>query len=144
MQHHRGRATTQEVWVFGMVDTSSTPALGVMVTVPNRSAQTHLPIMQRHLWPGTTDYSDQSAAYRNVQQMTTVAQHFNFVDPPERRALLESGENEDEGSSRRHGYLLDGRIQAVGGATRRECDGRSDEPLSRHQPPLSAVSCDSS
>ena len=42
-----------EVWVFGMVDTSQSPALGVMVTVPDRSAQTLLPIMQRHLRSGT-------------------------------------------------------------------------------------------
>ena len=46
VQHHRGRVTTQEIWVCGMVDTSSTPALGVMVTVPDRSARTLLPIMQ--------------------------------------------------------------------------------------------------
>ena len=73
--------------MFGMVDVSSTPALGVMVTVPDRSAQTLLPIMQRHLRPGTTVHSDQWAAYRNVQQLTPVAQHgtvnhsLNFVDP---------------------------------------------------------------
>lgn len=30
MQHHRGRSTTTEVWVFGMVDVTHTPALGYM------------------------------------------------------------------------------------------------------------------
>ena len=70
-----------------MVDTSSTPALGVMVTVHDRSARTLLPIMQRHLRPGTIVHSDQWAAYRNVQQLAPVAQHgtvndsLNFVDP---------------------------------------------------------------
>lgn len=70
-----------------MVDTSFTPALGVMVTVQDRSAQTLLPIMQRHIRPGTTVYSDSWAAYRNVQQLATVAQHdmvnhsLHFVDP---------------------------------------------------------------
>ena len=29
-QHHRGRATTREVWVFGLVDTAQSPALGYM------------------------------------------------------------------------------------------------------------------
>lgn len=28
LQHHRGRPPTEEIWVFGMVDTSHTPALG--------------------------------------------------------------------------------------------------------------------
>lgn len=57
------------------------------MTVPNRSAQTLLPIMQQHLRPGTIVYSDQWSAYRNVQQLAAVAQHdtvnhsLNFVDP---------------------------------------------------------------
>ena len=33
-KHHRGRATMNEVWVFGLCDTSASPALGVMCTVP--------------------------------------------------------------------------------------------------------------
>ena len=47
----RGRATTQEVWVFGLVDTSHTPAL---VQVAQRDAATLLPIIQAHVqisWP---------------------------------------------------------------------------------------------
>ena len=73
--------------MFGMVDTSQSLAPGVMVTVPDRSAQTLLPIMQRHLRSGTIVHSDSWAAYRNVQQLTPVAQHdtvnhsLNFVDP---------------------------------------------------------------
>ena len=63
------------------------PALGVMVTVPDRSAETLLPIMQRHLWSGTIVHSDSWAAYRNVHQLALVVQHdmvnhsLNFVDP---------------------------------------------------------------
>ena len=73
--------------MFGMVDTSQSPALGVMVTVPDRSAQTLLPIMQRHLRSGTKVYSDSWAAYRDVQQLSVVVQHhmvnhsLNFVHP---------------------------------------------------------------
>ena len=72
-----------------MVDTSQSPALVVMVTVPDRSAQTLLPIMQRHLRSGTKVpvYSDSWAAYRDVQQLSAVVQHqmvnhsLNFVHP---------------------------------------------------------------
>ena len=34
LKYHRARPTAQEIWVFGMVDTGQSPALGVMVTVP--------------------------------------------------------------------------------------------------------------
>ena len=72
-----------------MVDTSQSPALGVMVTVPDRTARTLLPVMQRHLRNGTIIIvqSDSWSAYRQVQQLPSVAQHdmvnhsLNFVDP---------------------------------------------------------------
>ena len=75
------------MWVFGMVDTSQSPALGVMKIVPDRSAATLLPIMQQHLRSGTTVHSDQWAAYNRVQRMPVVANHstvnhsLHFVDP---------------------------------------------------------------
>ena len=86
-KYHRGRPAAQEVWVFGMVDTSQSPALGVMMTVPDRTAQTLLPIIQRHLRNGTIVHSDQWRAYNRVQQLPSVTQHatvnhsLNFVDP---------------------------------------------------------------
>ena len=89
-KHHRGRATRNEVWVFGMCDTSSSPALGIMCIVPDRTAQTLLPIICRHLRSGSIVYSDQWAAYNNVQQLQPVTQHesvnhslhlSDFVDP---------------------------------------------------------------
>lgn len=87
MQHHRGRPTTSEQWVFGMVDTSQTPALGLMVLVPSRDAATLLPIIQQHVRPGTVVWSDEWAAYRRVQQLPPVSQHstvnhsVEFVNP---------------------------------------------------------------
>ena len=73
--------------MFGMCDTSQTPALGVMAIVPHRSAATLLPILQRHLRSGTTVHSDQWAAYNWVQQLPSVTVHntvnhsLHFVDP---------------------------------------------------------------
>ena len=75
LQYHRGRATQNEIWVFGMVDTSHTPALGYMEIVPDRTAATLLPIIQAHLQPGTTVHSDQWAAYQQVQSLPNVAMH---------------------------------------------------------------------
>ena len=86
-QHHRGRPPTSEVWVFGMVDTSHTPALGYMEIIPDKSAATLLPIIQAHTAPGTTIHSDEWRAYSRVGTLPPVASHLtvnhslHFVDP---------------------------------------------------------------
>ena len=69
-----------------MCDTSQTPALGVMTIVPDCTATTFLPILQRHLLSGTTVHSDQWTAYNRVQQLPSVRTHntvnhsLHFVD----------------------------------------------------------------
>ncbi len=83
IQHHRGRATSSEIWVFGLVDVSVSlsPALGI---VPNRTAATLLPIIQSHVAPGTIVHSDQWAAYNGVGSLpnvSTVNHSVTFVDP---------------------------------------------------------------
>ena len=62
IQNHRGRAPRNEVWVFGMVDTSQSPALGFMQIVSTRDAATLLPIINNHVAPGTIIHSDEWAA----------------------------------------------------------------------------------
>ena len=87
MQYHRGRPPTHDVWVFGMVDVSHTPALGYMEIVPRRDAATLLPIIQNVVQPGTTIHSDEWAAYNRVQSIPGIAAHETvnhslfFVDP---------------------------------------------------------------
>ena len=66
LQHHHGRATTTEVWVFGIVDTSSQPALGYRQVVQRCDAATLLPIIQAHIAPGLIVQSDNWAAPRNT------------------------------------------------------------------------------
>ena len=86
-KYHPGRVPRGEQWVFGLVDTSSSPSLGYMELIPRRDAQTILPIIQAHTHPGTTIYSDQWQAYNTVEQLSTVSSHstvnhsINFVDP---------------------------------------------------------------
>ena len=78
--------------MFGMVDTTTTPALGIMEMVPRRDAATLLPatllpIIQRHVRPGTIIWSNEWAAYRRVQQLPFVSTHatvnhsLEFVTP---------------------------------------------------------------
>ena len=85
--NHRGRATTNEVWVFGLVDTSHTPALHYMEVVAQRDAATLLPIIQAHVAPGAIIDSVQWAVYNQVSSLPNVGSHstvnhsITFVDP---------------------------------------------------------------
>ena len=86
-KYHHGRAPRSEQWVFGLVDTTSSPSIGYMELVPRRDASTLLPIIQAHTRPGTIIYSDQWRAYNSVAQLPNVSTHsrvnhsLNFVDP---------------------------------------------------------------
>ena len=77
-------------WVFGMADTSQTPAVGYMELIPQRDTTTLLPIIQQHVLPGTTIWSDQWAVYNNVGSLPGVAGHgvvnhsLHLVDPTTR------------------------------------------------------------
>ena len=70
-----------------MADTSQTPAVGYMELVQQRDATTLLPIIQQHVLPGTTIWSDQWAAYNNVGSLPGVVGHgvvnhsLHLVDP---------------------------------------------------------------
>ena len=75
LQYHRGRSTSTDMWVFGMCDTSHSPALGFMHLVPNRTAATLLPIIQSHVAPGTIIHSDQGSMYNRVGSLPGVASH---------------------------------------------------------------------
>ena len=56
----------KEVWVFGMVDTSFKPVRGYMEIVDRRDAATLIPIIERHVAPGSIIYSDQWRAYAQL------------------------------------------------------------------------------
>ena len=82
-----GRLTASEEWVFGLVDTSHTPALGYMEIVQQQDATTLLPIIQAHTAPGTIIHSDEWRAYSRVASLPNIASHstvnhsLHFVDP---------------------------------------------------------------
>ena len=85
-KYHRGRAPKKEVWVFGMVDTSFKPVRGYMEIVDRRDAATLIPIIERHVAPGSIIYSDQWRAYAqlsNNQNYTYASVNHSeyFVDP---------------------------------------------------------------
>ena len=84
--YNRGRPA-DKAWVFGMCDTSMTPALGYMELVDHRDAATLLPIILAHVQPGTTIWSDGWAAYNSlattpaISGYSTVNHSVEFVSP---------------------------------------------------------------
>ena len=86
-KYHRGRYPVEDSWVFGMVDRSTSPAIGVMEIVPDRTATTLLAVLRRHVLPGSTVRSDMWRAYGGISSMgmsyihETVNHSRHFVDP---------------------------------------------------------------
>jgi hypothetical protein len=72
-----------ERWVFGLYDRQQ--RVGALMMVPNRSAETLVPLIQRYCAPGTTIYSDGWAAYGSLSQLgydhRVVIHERHFVDP---------------------------------------------------------------
>ena len=60
-RNHCGCATTREMWLFGMVDTSVTLSLGYMELVP------------QHVPPGTFLHTDEWSAYNGIASLPGVA-----------------------------------------------------------------------
>ena len=81
-KYHVGREVNQQ-WVFGLYDTNT--KRGHIELVDDRKAETLLPIIQKYVKPGSTIFSDQWAAYRDLQRLGyqhyTVNHSQNFVDP---------------------------------------------------------------
>ena len=72
--------------MFGLADTSQTPALGFIQVIQQRDSVTLLPIIEEHIAPGTIMHSDEWKAYRRVSELPHVSSHevvnhsMNFVD----------------------------------------------------------------
>ena len=85
-KYSRGRCNKCTIWVFGIVDTSTSPGMGYMVAVEKRDIATLQPIIQTVCRPGTLLYSDEWAAYKSINDNLgfdheTVCHKDNFVDP---------------------------------------------------------------
>ena len=68
LQFHRGRRPRREKWVLGLFDTQYVPARPYLQLVRRRNAATLLAIIQRQVQPGSIVYTDQWAAYRQMQR----------------------------------------------------------------------------
>ena len=74
-----------DIWIFGGICVNTNKIFAT--PVDDRSAGTLLPLIQEHVLPGTTIYSDCWAAYNGIQNLPeryvhcTVNHSQNFVDP---------------------------------------------------------------
>ena len=82
---HRGRRVNG-LWVFAAIERDS--GLCMMEVVPDRTAQTLVPVIQQWCLPGTHIISDGWAAYSNLSQLNggvylhdVVVHQENFMDP---------------------------------------------------------------
>ncbi|KAF7685628.1 hypothetical protein CDIK_3623, partial [Cucumispora dikerogammari] len=84
-KNHQGRTTNNEIWVFGIADTSFTCAKIYLKVIENRSAAVLVPHISLVCRPGTIIHSDKWASYNsiNVHGFThaTVNHSLYFVNP---------------------------------------------------------------
>jgi transposase-like protein len=84
-KYHRKRAPENEIWIFGIVDTSFSPGRGYIQVVESRAARVLLPIVHSVLRNGSIVHSDEWAAYRGLQESgfvhSTVNHKLNFINP---------------------------------------------------------------
>ena len=85
-KYHRGRGPSAPLWVFGIVDCSTKPAMGYMEIVERRDAATLLPIIKKVVREGSVIHSDEWKAYCKIAESenynhNTVNHTLHFVDP---------------------------------------------------------------
>lgn len=85
-KYNRGHRAREQIWCFGIVDTSFVPAKGYIEIVSNRARETLFEIIKRVCRPNSILHSDEWAAYRTIEAHNgfvhaTVNHKLNFVDP---------------------------------------------------------------
>lgn len=80
-KYHRGRYVEGH-WVLGLIERGSNNC--VLVPVPDRSAQTLVPIINAHCLPGTRIITDGWRAYNGLLNHAVVNHNVQFVDPNDR------------------------------------------------------------
>ncbi|MEW8548562.1 MAG: IS1595 family transposase [Candidatus Thiodiazotropha sp.] len=67
IKYNRGKPSGQKIWIFGIIERKSN--LIILYPVDNRNANTLIPLIQKHVSPGTRIYSDNWAAYLKLNDL---------------------------------------------------------------------------
>ena len=65
-KNHPEKASSQEVWAFGIVDASFVPTIRYLQTVNDRRASTMLPIIRNMCSQGTLIHSDEWTSHNRI------------------------------------------------------------------------------
>ena len=103
IKYNRGKPCGQKVWIFGIIEGKSN--LLVMYPVNNRNTDTLIPLIEKHVEPGTPIFSDNWAAYFKFNEIgyphftvthkTTFKQVYRNVDTDE---IIQCNTNRIEGA----------------------------------------------
>ena len=66
IKYNRGKPCGQKIWIFRIIGSSN---LLVLYPVDNRNAETLIPLIQNHVEPGTRIFSDNWAAYFQLNEL---------------------------------------------------------------------------
>ncbi len=92
-KYHRGNSSVSiKVWIFGVIERASNRLL--LFPVDQRNAETLIPIIQRHVTPGTRIYSDNWAAYRSLNDLGY--EHFSVTHKVGFKKVYENVNNGDK------------------------------------------------
>ena len=67
IKYNRGKPCGQKIWIFGIIERKSN--LLVMYPVNNRNTDTLIPLIEKHVEPGTRIFSDNWAAYFKLNEI---------------------------------------------------------------------------
>ena len=103
VKYNKGEPKEHRIWLFGIVHRESN--ITYHYPVDNRDAATLIPLIQRHVLPGSRIFSDSWAAYMSLNEMgyqhftvchkTTFKQKYQSVDTGE---IIECQTNTIEGA----------------------------------------------
>lgn len=84
VKSHRGRSPREKTWALSIVDTSFSPSSGFCCVLPNRRAETIIPIISSVVRHGSIIYTDEFASYITLGRNSnyehfTVCHKYNFV-----------------------------------------------------------------
>jgi hypothetical protein len=84
VKSHRGRGPREKVWALVIVDTSTSPSIGFVKIVENRSKEVLLPIIKNVVREGSVIHTDEWASYRELAEHNSyahasVVHKYNFV-----------------------------------------------------------------
>ena len=102
VKYNKGQPRGHRIWIFGIVERASNKI--ILYPVDNRNAETLVPIIQRHVYPGSRIYSDSWAAYMGLNELGY--EHFTVVHKTtfkQRYQNVDTGETVDCNTNRIEG-----------------------------------------